>query len=96
MDARAPTQPPHRVAHQRIDERVHNHRGATASAPDRELEVLDGLDARVPDLLELLVRELRFECLHEPGSGLPRGVGDDVQLDRRMRGHARILAEATS
>ena len=96
VDARAPTEPPHRVPHLRIYERVHDDGGAAASAPHRELEILHRLDARVPDLLELLVRELRFERLHEPCRGLSRGVGDDVQLDRRMRRHARILAQATS
>jgi hypothetical protein len=35
-------------------------------------------------LLELLLGELRLERLHEASGGLPRRVGDDVQLDRHV------------
>jgi hypothetical protein len=96
MHARSATEASHGIPHLGLDEGVHDDRGTAACAPHGELEILDGLDARVPDLLELLVGKLGFECLHETRGRLPRGVGDDVQLDGRMRGHGHILAEATS
>jgi hypothetical protein len=37
----------------------------------------------VPNLLELLFRELRLERLHQARSRLTGGIGDDVELDRR-------------
>jgi hypothetical protein len=36
----------------------------------------------MPDLLELLFRELRFERLHEARCGFSRRIRDDMQLDR--------------
>ena len=51
---------------------------------DRELEILDRLHARMADLLERLVGELRLERHHEPRRRLAGGVRDDVQLDRRV------------
>ena len=50
----------------------------------------------VPDLLELLLGELRLERLDEARGRLARGVGDDVQLDRRMLRHAPIVADNVS
>jgi hypothetical protein len=44
----------------------------------------------MPDLLELLVGELRFQRVHEPDRGLARGIGDDVELDRWL-GHGRSV-----
>ena len=43
------------------------------------------LDARVTDLDEFLLRELRLERLDEARRSLAGGVGDDVELDRRLR-----------
>jgi hypothetical protein len=82
------------LAELRVDEGVDDHRRAALRAAEREVEVVDGLDPRVADLLELLLRELRLERMHEPDGGLPGGVGDDVELDRRL-GHApeRSLAQ---
>jgi hypothetical protein len=48
------------------------------------------------DLLELLIGELRLERLDQPVRGLARGVGDDVEFDRRMFRHVRILARYRS
>ena len=45
------------------------------------MEVVDVLDARMPDLLERLVGELRLEREHEPLGRLARRVRDDVELD---------------
>src|SRR5438045_1188672 len=80
------------------------HRGATLGLPEprhadrrpalhavyRQMEVLLRLDARVPDLHELLIRELRLERLHQSRRGLARRVGDHVQL-HRGDGHASSL-----
>src|SRR5581483_12086023 len=60
-------------------------------AVDHEPQVVDGLHARVPDLLEGLLGELGLERQHEPGRGLAGGVGDDVELDCG-RGHLRQLS----
>ena len=46
------------------------------------MEIVDGLDTRVADLLERLVRELRLERDDEPRRCLAGRVRDDVQLDR--------------
>ena len=86
---RAPAELPHRVAQLGLDERV----DATAGRPfirlTAMLQVVDGLDARVPDLLERLIRELRLERLDEPRGRLSGGVRDDVELDGRRRPRAR-------
>jgi hypothetical protein len=77
----------------RVYERVDDHGRAAFGAVERKVEIVDGLDARVADLLELLLRELRFQRVHEPDGGLAGGVGDDVELDRGLRvRHARSLA----
>ncbi len=68
-----------------FDERVDDDGGAALHPVDGELEVVLGLDARVADLDELLLGELRLERLHEPRGGLAGGVGDDVELDRWAR-----------
>ncbi len=72
----------HRVAQLRLDERVDHDRGPPARLLHGDVEVLDVLDARMPDLDERLIRELRLEREHEPRRSLPGRVGDDVQLDR--------------
>jgi hypothetical protein len=77
-----------------MDERVDDHRRPALGAVEREVEVVNTLHPRVPDLLELLVRELGLQRVHEPGGGLAGGVRDHVQLDWRSRGHAGILAAA--
>ena len=81
VQPRAPAERAHRLAQLRLHERVDDHRRPPAHAVDRELEIVLRLDARMPDLDELLVRELRLERLHEPRRGLAGRVGDDVQLD---------------
>ena len=60
-----------RLAELRMDERVDDHGGPALRSIQRQVEVVDGLDARVADLLELLLRELRLERMHEPHGGLP-------------------------
>jgi hypothetical protein len=81
VHARATAEPAHRIAHLAIDQRVHDDRRMPACRRDRALEVGDRVAARMPDLLELLLGELRLQRLHEAGRGLTRGVGDDVKLD---------------
>ena len=82
MDAGATTQLAHRISQLGADERVHHDRRPAAGLLHRDAQVLDVLDPRVPDLLERLVGELGLEREHEPLRGLPRRVGDDVELDR--------------
>ena len=82
MQLRLPAERAHRVAQLRLDEGEDDDRRAALHPLERELEVGDRLDARMADLEELLVGELRLERLHEPRRGLARRVGDDVQLDR--------------
>ena len=97
MDARATAQLPHRVAQPGLDERVDHHRRTASRLLDGDVEVLDVLDARMPDLDERLIRELRLEREDEPGRGLPRRVGDDVELDGRavgLLGHGLRLYRA--
>ena len=86
VDAGPPAELPHRVAQPGLDERVHHHRRAPPRLLDRDVQVLDVLDSGVPDLGERLVGELRLEREDEPGGGLPRRVGDDVELDGRALG----------
>jgi hypothetical protein len=75
----------HGLAKLRLDERV-DHDGRPAAHPVHgELEVVLRLDPRVADLDEVLLRELRLERLHQARRGLAGGVGDDVELDRRVR-----------
>ena len=81
VDARAAAELPHRVAQVRRDERVHHDRGPAARLPNGDAEVVDVLDARMPDLDEGLIRELRLEGDHEPLRGLARRVRHDVELD---------------
>jgi hypothetical protein len=47
------------------------------------------------DLLELLVRKLRLECVDKADRGLAGGVRDDVELDRWLR-HARSVTRERS
>ena len=77
------------IAELRVDERVDDHRRPAFGAVQREVQVVDGLDARVADLLELLLGELRLERVDEPHGRLPGGVGDHVELDGLLRRHAR-------
>ena len=82
MHAGAAAELAHRVPQLRRDQCVDHDRGPAARLPDRDAQVLDVLDARVPDLDERLIGELRLERDDEPLCGLARGVGDDVELDR--------------
>ena len=68
------------LTHALVDERIDDD-GGPGFARDREAEVVDGLDARMDDVLELLFRELRLERLDEALRRRPGRVGDDVQLD---------------
>jgi hypothetical protein len=58
----------------------------SAGAGDGPLQIVDGLGPGVTHLLERLFRKLSLESEHEARGGLSRGVGDDVELDRRL-GH---------
>ena len=84
VDARAAAELAHRLAQARLDERVDHHGRPAAGGRDGQLEIVDGFDARMPDLGEHLLRELRLEREHEPRRGLARRVRDDVQLDRGL------------
>ena len=64
-----------------LDEGVDDDRRPALHPVDRELQVGDRLDARMADLGELLVGELRLERLDEALSGLAGRIGDHVQLD---------------
>jgi hypothetical protein len=75
-----------------VDKRVDDHRRPALGAVERELQVVDGLDPRMANLLELLPRELSLERMHQPYRRLTGGVRDDVQLDGWLR-HPR---EATA
>ena len=77
-------------AQARLDERVdHDSRAATGRC-DRHLEIVDGFDARMPDLGEQLLRELGLEREDEAGRGLPGRIRDDVKLNRDcVDGHVR-------
>ena len=88
VQLRAAAERPHRVAQLGLDERVDDDRRPSLHPVDGQPQVGDVLDARVPDLEELLVGKLRLERLHEPLRRLAGGVGDHVQLDR---GHRRSL-----
>ena len=94
MHARATAETTHRVAELWIDERVDDDSRTSARASHCNLELVDGVDARMSHLLELLLRKLRLERVHEPCGGLAGRVRDDVELDGRVRSHGRILAEA--
>ena len=85
VELRAPAERAHRVAQLRLHERVDDDRRPALHPVDREVEVVLRLDARMADLDELLVGELRLERLDEARRGLAGGVGDDVQLDGRVR-----------
>jgi len=90
VDAGSAAELPHRIAQSGLDERVDHHGGTSPGRRHRELEIVDGLDAWVADLVEALLRELRLEREHEPRRGLPRRVRDDVELNGcRVGAHAR-------
>ena len=82
VDAGAAAELPHRVAHRGLDERVHHDGRAPTRLLHGDVEVVDVLDARMPDLLERLIGELRLEREHETLCSLPRRIRDDVELDR--------------
>ena len=83
MELRAAAEVPHRLAQLRLDDRVDDDRGPALRAVDDEAEVVHRLDARMPDLLERLLGELRLERGDEPRGGLAGRVRDDVELDGR-------------
>src|SRR6266550_4316556 len=93
MQPVAATERAGRLAELGVDERVDDHGGPALGAVERELQVVDGLDARVADLFELLVGELRLERVNEADGGLARGVGDHVQLDG-LPGHGESVTAA--
>jgi hypothetical protein len=85
VQPRAPAEDAHLFAQLGLDERVDDDRGAAFRPLDGKTQVVDRLDARMADLLELLIWKLGLECVYEPRRGLAGGVGDDVQLDGRLR-----------
>ena len=100
VDACATTELSHRVPELGRDERVHHDRGPPSSLLHGDVEVVDVLDAGVPDLLERLIRELGLEREHEALRRLARRVRDDVELDRHavavVAAHGRRLAPESS
>src|SRR5437763_16751054 len=86
MQPVAATERAGRLAQLRVDERVDDHSGPALGAVERELQVVDGLDPRVADLLEVLVRKLGLERVDEPDGGRAGGVRDNVELDG-LAGH---------
>ena len=82
VQPRAPAERPHLLSEVGVDERVDDHRGPALCPVDRELEIVDGLHAGMPDLFEELIRELRLECQDEPRRRLTGRIRDDVELDR--------------
>ena len=87
------------LAQLRLDERVDDHGRAALHPLDGELQVGDRLDARMPDLEELLVGELGLERLDEALRGLAGRVRDHVQLDGVHQRHlngllTRLLGKA--
>src|SRR2546430_2617602 len=80
-DLRAAAERLHRGPQLGLDERVDDDGRPAAGTVDGQLQVVHRLDARVADLLERLVRELRLERGDEARSGLAGRVGDDVELD---------------
>ena len=85
VEPRAPAKNPHLLPELGLDERVDDDRRPPLGPLDGEPQVVDRLDTRVADLLELLVGELSLERVHEPRRRLAGGVGDDVELDRSLR-----------
>ena len=81
VEAGAAAERAHALSQLAVDQRVHHHRRTSLRTVHRQLQVVDRLDLRVPDLLEGLIRELRLERGHEARSGLAGRVRDDVQLD---------------
>ncbi len=65
VDARAAAELAHRVAELRRDERVDHHCRTAPCLLHGDVEVLDVLDPRVPNLLEGLIGELGLEREHE-------------------------------
>src|SRR5262249_19519907 len=96
VHARAAAELAHDIAKLGVDERVEQHGRAPLRPLDREPQVVGRLGARVADLLELLIRELRLERLHEPRRGRAGGIRDNVQLDGSLARHGRILPLAGS
>ena len=82
VESRPAAELAHRVPQPWLYERVDHHRWPATGLCAGDLEVLYGLAARVPDHLERLARELRFEREHEPGCSLASRVRHDVELDR--------------
>ena len=88
MEPRAAAEDAHLLAELGLDERVDDDRGPALGSLDGEPQVIDRLDPRMADLLELLVGELSLERVHEPRRRLAGGVGDDMQFDGGL-GHGR-------
>ena len=99
VEPRAAAERAHRVAQLRLHERVDDDRRPALHPVDGDVQVVLRLDARVADLDELLLRELRLERLDEARGGLARRVRDDVELDGRARDHGgqrnRVASGAT-
>ena len=83
MQLGAPAEVLHRLPQLGLDDRVDDDRGPALRAVDDEAEVVHRLDARMADLLERLLGELRLERGDEPRGGFAGRVRDDVELDGR-------------
>ena len=92
MELRPAAEVAHRLAELGLDDRVDDDRRPALRAVDDEAEVVHRLDARMADLLERLLRELRLERGDEPRRGLAGCVRDDVELDGRLPAPAPAAA----
>ena len=78
METSTPAERAHLLPQFGLDERVNDNRRPPLCPLDGKSQVVDRLDPRVADLLELLVGKLSFERVHQPRRRLAGGVGDDV------------------
>jgi hypothetical protein len=88
MEAVPLAERPHRLSELGRDDREHDDGPPSSRAGGSELDVVDARDPRVPHDLELLVRKLPLDGLGEASGRLPRGVGEDVDLERSVHGPA--------
>ena len=78
VEAVATAERPHELAVTGLDERVDDDGAAPAHPSGGEVEIVGARDPRMPDDLDLEVRELPLDRLDDPSGGLACRVGDDV------------------